>query len=334
MKIPEIRHIILKGLHLILPAMLLALLTGCIFSDEGQGPGITLALRFPGDMPRQNGMDLTRASELMTRRCIVELYEPGTRSPVARKIVRVPNVLNETATVSVRFDEDIPLGKYDVAIWSDYVATDDVKEDNFYNTSLLSDIRIIPRGSDYPAEVSPKEAAYAFLPGVEIGCGGKAHKVWLRRPLSRYVVLSEDVDRYERYSREKPHLYPPVDELVFVIKYQFYFPVGFDVTSGSPSDASLDMEYSVKASQWENTDPGKTVLIADDYILTGNRDSYLTLILEVRSATGRLLSRTTGLRVDFRQGYQTIIRGNFLTLSIITGIIIDTSWEDDIIYDI
>ena len=330
----DARHIFPKGLSVLLTVMLLTLLTGCVHSDGDTMPGVILSLRFPADeMSMQPGVDLTRSAENPGRRCIVELYRPGTRTPVMRKAVRLHRSNPERVRLAVELTSELMPGKYDIAVWSDCISGDDAAKGIFYDTPNLGEIRI-PLGEDYPRDVAPKEAAYAFLHGVDIGYGERSIDVNLKRPLARYVVLSEDVETYMKFIKRNPKFYPPLDELIFVIRYQFYFPVGFDVLSGKPIDASLDMGYTTHVSSWDKGEPGKICVIADDVILTGNQASYLTIELEVHGPDGRVYSRTKGLRVDFRQGYQTVIRGNFLTLGTGTSLIFDTSWEDDIIYDI
>lgn len=299
-------------------------LVGCVHSDDNPGLTVGLTLHLPlSDMDGMDGSGETQPfAEGGERRCVVGCYNASTGRLAARKVVAAGEA-DSCVTLSVGLDA----GLYDIIVWSDYGKG---LRDRFYDTSDLRKVNIISRSWN---DDSPKDAATGIVRAVEINADGdRSVDVTLSRPIARYKLISTDLESYLRRSESNPKKYPPIESLSVEVGYELYVPTSFDPVGDRPVDSTSKLSYVFKPQTIADGSIS-AALIASDIIFTDQTESTASLTLTVRNADGNTISRRTGIQVNYRRNCETVIRGNFLT-SGFGSIIIDTSWDEDIIIPI
>ena len=258
-------------------------------------------------------------------RCVAELVKQGTDHVVLHKPITPQQQTDSTYLVELA----APQGNYDLRLWTDHPRTDTPLADTYYNTENLKTITIAIE--PYVANTDAKDAAYHSESDITLPEEGTTINVQLQRPLAKYRILADDVETYRRLAEADPQKYPPLEELTVTVLYEGYFPYSFnaatgkldDVTKDNISYTSIPMLATGETEEWQ---------ITSDWILTGTADSFISAIVSISNAKGEEICRTNKIRIDYRRGHLTTLRGNFLTAGISGGgITFDTDWEDIII---
>ncbi|MCM1356001.1 MAG: hypothetical protein NC212_06315 [Staphylococcus sp.] len=289
---------------------------------------ITLTLRIPaGDY--QDYMSVagrgSRGDDAASLRCIVDVFPSQTLSRLTRSVSNPAMLADGSCKATLK----LPEGKYDLRIWVDH--SRGPAADNHYDTSDLQSVSVIAgsyRGSD-----DSKEAAYGLVSAISLD-GGEAREcnVYLQRPHAKYRLIANDVAAYNRLHLDDPAKYPDVAALEFELRYEYYLPSAFDVTSGRPNDALAGIAYTSTATVADDFPPAEAVVVAHDMVFSPVTDSFLSLTLIVSDDGGRQLASFPGLRVDYRRGCLTTVTGNFLTAALSgSGVTVNTEWNDDIV---
>lgn len=310
-----------NAFRLTLLALTALCLVGCIHSDDNPGLSVGLTLHLPlSDM--DGSSETLPFAEDGKRRCVVGCYDASTGRLAARKVVAAGEA-DSCVTLSVGLDA----GVYDIIAWSDYGKG---LRDRFYDTSDLRTVDIISRSW---SDDSPKDAATGVVRAVEIDeDSNRSVDVTLARPIARYKLISTDLGSYLQRSESNPKKYPPIESLSVEVDYELYAPTSFDPVGDRPIDSASKLSYIFKPQTIAGED-GDEALIASDIIFTDHTESTASLTLTVRDTDGNTISKRSGIQVNYRRNCETVIRGNFLSSGFGT-IIIDTSWDEDIIIPI
>lgn len=298
--------------------------TGCIFDDEDDPPLLTLSLRPPpSSIPPIDGKSPASVLASYPRRCIIDVFKEGSTERVIRKEYTSGDIL-ET-------DIELDAGCYDIMVWCDCLLDGHAARNPCYDPYNLHTITLLTE--NYIANTDGKDASCVRANSVEIGCGHTVLELPLERPLAKYRMIADDVAAYSRLRSSHPDDYPPIDELIFNVFYEFFLPVSFNVATGRPNDSATGISYSGKIRRPDGFPvDDDAMIIGEDMIFATDERSVVTLTLEVTDTTGRLYGRATGISIEYRRGYVTTVRGNFLTLGASAGgITIDTDWRDDIL---
>lgn len=95
--------------------------------------------------------------------------------------------------------------------------------------------------------------------------------------------------------------------------------------NASPAGAEVGYSY---VSAW--SEPGKTeATVGKDYVFVNGTESFVKVSITFRDNNGKIISSIRNLQIDYRIGYLTTVRGNFLTASTGGGIQIDTEWSGE-----
>lgn len=311
-----------NAFRLTLLALTTLCLVGCVHSDDNPGLSVGLTLHLPLSDMEDSDSETLPFAEGGKRRCVVGCYDASTGRLAARKVVAAGEA-DSCVTLSVGLDA----GVYDIIAWSDYGKG---LRDRFYDTSDLRTVDIISRSW---SDDFSKDAATGVVRAVEIDEDGKrSFDVTLSRPIARYKLISTDLESYLRRSDSNPKIYPPIESLSVEVGYELYAPTSFSPVDDRPVDSASKLSYVFKPQTIANSG-GSEALIASDIIFADHTESVASLTLTVRDADGNTISRRTGIQVSYRRNCETVIRGNFLS-SGIGSIIIDTSWDEDIIIPI
>lgn len=262
-------------------------------------------------------------------RSVVELCRGRDDIPVVRINVN-PEIMPD-GRLLVEFDA--PLGAYGLMVWTDRTHTDRPTDDCLYDTSTLNSVSIF--ADPYQAGVSLRDASYYY--------GELNHdreltelEITLERPLAKYRLMANDVSRYNELRDKYPDKYPPLSDLTVEVAYEYFFPSVFNVISRRPVDSATGVSYNSVLEEAAGFPADKAVMIAHDCVLTNGSDSFVSLTVKVCAADGKEVASSSGIRVDYRRGYLTTVKGNFLTAGKTTGsggVSIDTEWENEIIIE-
>lgn len=257
-------------------------------------------------------------------RCVIELCKTGTDKVLLHKSVSPQPQTDGTYLVELAAAKGI----YDLHLWTDYAHINTPLDDSYYCTEKLKAVTIST--APYTANTDTKDASYYSHP--EITLGNEANKLFiqLHRPLAKYRLLATDVEAYQILEKDHPEKYPPLEGLTVTLQYEGFFPSCFNVATGSPSDAIGGISYSQALVHTANTE----MQVASDWVLVDDKGSFVSATLTVTDRKGNIISRTSGVRIDYRQGYLTTLRGKFLTAGIGGGgIQIETEWDGEYVIE-
>lgn len=330
----------LKGIGAEYPGMLTGMgqaevrggeVTHTVITLSGGTEGITLpVLRVRLTLPEPRLPDYTpakvrsRAAEAgYTLRCVAELYKAGTERRLLRKALNP--VLQADGTYLVELEAGS--GDYDLRLWTDYTRTDAPLADTYYHTENLKAVGIVT--DPYTADTDAKDAAYIAEDGITLPDGGKEISLQLQRPLAKYRLVATDVPGYRRLTEIDAAKWPPLEELTVSVQYENFFPSEFSMTAEKVTDALKGIAYTITLTETENENE---MTVASDMVMADDRESAVTATIIIADRQGNTVSRTSGVRIAYRQGHLTTIRGGFLTAGKSSGgITIDTEWNEIII---
>lgn len=310
--------------HLMAVLMTLAILS-CSSKEEPSVPdgSWTSSAKIVVYIPDSKMPDyITRArSDEMSLRAVVEVYLPGSNECLKHVCL----MLTPTAQMNVYYCviDELPVGDYDIYVWVDYsISGNDV----FYNTENLQAVKVIHDD----AHIADEKCRQAFIGKTTIsqteGVVSHSQPIMAKTPFAHYRIEAIDIADYERMKHANG--WPELEDLLIRITYMSYVPTSFNILTGQPNDAEQGISFTCGTSNQYN---GK-VIVGDDYVfVTGSESSVIVKVEIINPATDEVIACAENVKIDYRQGYVTIVSGNFLTTdSSLDGAIgIDTRWEGE-----
>lgn len=316
------------------------LLTGIAYADITEGEitriiitlypgteGITLPmLRLLLELPEPNLPDYiptrTRSAKTdYTLRCVAELCKAGTGKVVLHRAVTPEPQTDGTYLMEL----SVPEGDYDLRLWTDYAHIDNPLADTYYNMESLEAVSIITK--PYTANIDAKDAAYYNESNVTLPEEGTEKTIKLQRPLAKYRIIADDVETYRKLAEAEPEKYPPLEELTVTVQYEGYFPSEFNAGNNKVTDSATGIGFSATLT---DTEASELPLVTDWIMASG--ESSVTAMLTVSDSNGNRICGVSGVRIAYKQGCMTTVRGKFLTAGICGGgITIDAEWNEIII---
>lgn len=276
--------------------------------------------KLPDYTPAENKTRASGADYII--RCVAEVVKAGTDNVVLHKTVTPEPQADGTYLVEL----SVPEGIYDLRLWTDYAHTDNPLADTYYHTESLKAVSIVTE--PYTANTDAKDAAYHNENDVTLPEEGTTTTIPLQRPLAKYRIITDDVETYRKLTEAEPEKYPPLEELTVTVQYENFFPSEFNAGNNKVTDAITGIGFSARLN---NTDASELPLCADWIMASG--ESSVTVTLTVSDSNGNRICGVSSVRIAYKQGCMTTIRGKFLTAGISGGgITIDTDWEDIIIH--
>lgn len=301
-------------------------LTGCINSDDEGTGSVTLSLQFTDNgLEMPDGIRIAGNKNVMSH-CVVEVFRSGdSDNRLLRREFYPTTDTDGKTTLNLELDE----GAYDFMIWCDG-PTDNKSNVRMYDTGTLYTVR--HSSENYSGNFADRDAVCAFVTNIAQDCTDRETVVEMHRPLAGYCILTNDLEAYEAARAKNPERIPPVGDLRFRVSYEFFCPSAFNVSSDMPNDSKSGMGYIATARTIEGLTGDGELMIASDMVFTTDQKSSVTLTLEVMDKNDKIISRSTGLKVECRRGMMTVIKSDFLSLGIASGgIRLDTEWKEDII---
>lgn len=279
---------------------------------------VTLNLTFPS--PRLPDFVAAQknsraAGDELKLRAVIEVYNKGTDTRVLRK----EEFVTATATEGI-YTSTLQLtpGNYDVRLWADY--TTDSRTDNHYITTDTKSIKIL--GKDQYQGNTDTRDAFTKAFGLTVRNSDQSEAITMYRPLAKYRLVANDVAKYNQLRAECK--YPALEDLKISIVYEGFLPCAYNVSTQRPSDSDGGYGYASALSQQSD----EAVTVGKDFILVNGEQSFVTVTILFKDASGKTISGINGVRIDYHAGQLTTVTGNFFTAGV-GGVRIDTNWSGD-----
>jgi hypothetical protein len=276
---------------------------------------LTLELTYPS--PLLPDFIQVRSGENVRLRAVVEAYKRGTDERVMRKETFVEKVNDQGLhTAKVTLLE----GEYDLRIWGDYAL--EANKDYHYNTANTKNIQILPKES-YKANTDSRDC-FVQADAITVSGSTQTKALTLTRPLAKYRLVATDLKKYEEIRVKKG--YPPLSDLQITVSYDGFLPCGYNIMQAELAGAAEGYAYASTVSDVALDE----ATICKDYVFVNGTQSSVSVTILLKNAAGQTIGGIKEVKVDYRIGQLTTIRGNFLTAGQGGGIEIDTEWGDDI----
>lgn len=279
---------------------------------------VTLNLTFPS--PRLPDFVAAQknsraAGDELKLRAVIEVYNKGTDTRVLRK----EEFVTATATEGI-YTSTLQLtpGNYDVRLWADY--TTDSRTDNHYITTDTKSIKIL--GKDQYRGNTDTRDAFTKAFGLTVRNSDQSETITMYRPLAKYRLVANDVAKYNQLRAECKYL--ALEDLKISIVYEGFLPCAYNVSTQRPSDSDGGYGYASALSQQSD----EAVTVGKDFILVNGEQSFVTVTILFKDASGKTISGINGVRIDYHAGQLTTVTGNFFTAGV-GGVRIDTNWSGD-----
>lgn len=262
-------------------------------------------------------------------RCVTEICSAGTGNTQLRRVTQPLAEISDNGETHYATDFSLPDGKYDLRMWMDYVPEGSEEDFRYITTEGLNAVHTVT--DSYEAACTDIfEAFYTRMGDIVMARSEQSVQtltVPLKSPFAKYRLLSEDVEQYNLLVDKG--IFPPLEELTVTVVYEGFFPTAFHVLEAKPNDAEGGISYVV--SSLPVVTGKEEVLLGADCIFAGDAGSSVTVDILITDSGGKEVSRVDGVKIDYRQGYLTTVRGQFLTAGKSSGgIRIDTEWEEEL----
>ncbi|MDE6098395.1 MAG: hypothetical protein K2L80_09160 [Muribaculaceae bacterium] len=241
------------------------------------------------------------------------------------------DVDNDATSVTLPVDLRLNARNYRLLVWSDYVNDNNRDTGWFYNCESLTPVyptgkyngnNIYKDAFDACAPLDLRPYADKWQAKVDID-------VELRRPVGRYTLISTDLNAF----RNKLNA-GTISGKTFTarIRYSSYIPTGFNVLEQTPKNMLNYLSYNVNLGDMKSAD-NSSVQIAFDYVMSRNENVEIPLEIEIVNENNQLLSNCS-INVPVKAGYNSIVRGRFLTATTDGGMSIDPDFDGSIDIDL
>lgn len=255
------------------------------------------------------------AGNQLQLRTMIDVYNKGTEENVLHKTVFVTPTTTEGVYTT---DLQLSPGKYDIRLWADY--TTDEKVDNHYVTSDPTIVYILPK-NQYLGNTDTKDA-FTQAVSISVGTTDQEEGISMHRPLAKYRLIATDVEKYEQMRVTRG--FPALQDLKISIAYEGFLPNAYSVKIQKPADADTGYGYTSALSEQSDN----AVMVGKDYVLVNGTESFVKVTILFKDPNGKVISGIKGVKVDYRAGMLTTVKGNFLTAGV-GGVQIDTEWSGD-----
>ncbi|MEQ3053028.1 DUF6562 domain-containing protein [Bacteroides finegoldii] len=274
----------------------------------------------------------TKADDGYRRRFIIEAWREG--KPESRQVT-VMDTAEEDGDEKISLPIHLRLHAldYTLAVWTDYVKAG-TDTDLYYDTDNLQQIVCT---TSYTGSTPYRDCLYGTtaldLRPYRNEWNAKVQvKVDMVRPLAQYRIIATDVQEFLRKTRRKRDGESGNSTYTITFSYGFYFPLGFNTTTGKPMNSVQGVKFSAPLAIPD--DGSEECVLGSDFIFVNGTESFVPLNIELTDAEGKVVSRTRGLEVPYRRGHLTTLQGKFLTNEMQGGIDIDTGYDDEIDVDL
>ncbi len=272
-------------------------------------------------------------------RDIVEIYKDAESkaTDLSQRVARIVQTSDELSTdgkfkISQRVR--IPVQKYKVLVWVDFVKKNG-NQDLYYQTKRLTSVSILKPEGAYVGYNTTKDAFCGSSPMNLTPFEGQRFVKYkldcpVERPFAVYQLITTDVEKYMTYYKPLSS-YASIRPSTTNLRYQLYFPLGYNVQFGVPGQYAANVGY-----KFDITDvaPKREAILASDFVFV-SEDTYFNVDFEVKNAQNEHINTIENLKINLKKNSMTVIRGEFLTKDLNNGGIgVDDEFEEEIIVKI
>lgn len=194
---------------------------------------------------------------------------------------------------------------------------------SFYDIDGLMNIKL--RGQNNTIDMEPNKEVFVGRKELKGGSKDFCDTIILKSPFSFYLLESTDLEAFiEKHADLTP------DSIDVNVKYLSYYPCAFDVLAMKPVKSDRGIMYKRRVSVQSN---GTGYLeLGYDFLFMGEDRSIASVSVIIRDSYSQRILSSKNVEFDYFLRERKIVQGNFLTGSQ-NGIIIDTTFQDDIIID-
>lgn len=238
-------------------------------------------------------------------RVVIEARREGESNPAVRAIMTVSEQELADERINLPVTLNLKSVPYRLTVWVDYVK-DASLLDRHYNTESLSAVsHILPYEEDH----THREAFYGNLDVNLSGQEGNVStQVDVKRPLAHYRVVATDVREF--LSKQQANGRPGTGEYEVLVTYQYFLVTRINAITGEPTDSGTGFGYTRKISI---TPDMEELELGADYVFAGEKDSGVTITVEVNDDGGNNVSRKANIEIPYRRGCTTTVKGALLT---------------------
>lgn len=324
----------------ILPIILAVLTIGCIhdyphFTPQGEkGIDPTLVQIIPEIYINHTFDSLIPSTKTLSEnltvhdfRIIIAYLRNGETAKRQTIIISPEQVKN--GKIKIQEPQQLHAVDYTMIVWADYVPKNSCT-DLHYNTK---DINNITCTEPYQYGTESKNCFHSIIPldlrsyreqwNTQIPI-----EIHLERPQAKYRIIASDT---KKFLYNSPINYEADDIFTAVVSYHFFFPMVFNGVTGKLSDVWTNVSYSMPF-KLKNTQTETTICL--DYIFAEKEENAVSISLDIQDKYGNIISHIPNLQIHYKRGYQTTIKGNFLTGNPNGGMAINYEYEDEINIDL
>lgn len=321
----------------------------------------TLTMNFDTELPLHKVVYYTRGAEddeagsratVPTHdiRYIVNIYKVRDENDASRDVWRrLEFTRSYTTDLDYTVTLDLPAGNYRFRVWADYVDINS-QNDKYYDTNDFVEI-FLKEENGHPGNTEYRDAFKGTAYGVvvdpdiykyEHGVNPNQNAVAdMQRPMGRYEFIATDVEEFltrafetrgevssdgpvwDGMTAEEIVQAIQLDQYNVVFSYNAFMPSSYNLYTDKTSDSLTGVKYNGKL---ELNDEG--MRMGFDYILTDS-ETTMNVNMEVYNADGDVVSSVSGVEVPIVRSKNTVVKGEFLTVTSGGGVTINPDFEGD-----
>lgn len=309
----------------------LLVLSGCVhqFPEEPSMRKVHLSVTHIQEWTRHDMDILSRASSDdngYVVRYIFRAYPEGMLENMERPHVWERIIYrDEMPRSDFDIDLDMPVGDWELHVWSDIVSDKDLK-DRYYSVSDFTMISLLePHSGCDDMRDAFAGSAEVHLPGGPEEAEPEYVSVSLERPLARYEFIATDFDEFIRQKNERDNSGISVDEYEVEFYYCGYMPSAYNRFSDDVTDAKPGVMFKGRITRLSDTEAS----IGFDHVFVNHRERYVIVSAVLVSPDGSRSGLTGEITIPLLRSRCTVVRGRFLTADESGGINMDVEFEGD-----
>lgn len=275
---------------------------------------VTLHLNFDTIMPLHRELIYTRGiDDMFDAYYHVELYRMNSKGEYNNDPDISINYVNaDISTLNHDMRLRLADGTYRVVAWTHYV-----DEGEIFRHFELEDLKYASI-SDYKAYVGNTDMADAYSGVTHITIKNAdtdthRHKVDMTRPVAKFEVYATDVDEFLRLMNAKNKKVSRADlnagKYTVRIKYNGYVASKYNIISDYVVDSRLNLYFSGPLTMLDDHE----ARLGFDYLFVNVEGGGVTISMEVLDENGESVASVSNIDVPLRQGYLTVLRGEFMS---------------------
>ncbi|MEG1575143.1 MAG: hypothetical protein RR341_08765, partial [Bacteroidales bacterium] len=230
-----------------------------------------LTVTLPDEAFGKHSATSTKSAEPLNMRVVVGFYKatlPGGKTDQAAIILKATSNARVYTADFMQFR-----GYAGMLVWVDY-AKKGSTNDLYYDTNSLMATHILRHNYQEATNNNHRDA----FSGMILVHGGYQEKIdiKLERPVAKYCLVADDIERYRSLMKTNPDKYPDLSDLTINVIYMGSIYCGFNVCDGVANSKEMDYSYESKLPTIGETD--REVQIASDYLLADAAESSVNVM--------------------------------------------------------